>query len=219
MIHEANRGIRPGLRRVAVLALIGCAFTLALRPLLIAQKTEVTGKQALSVLQRCFQCHGESLKMAKLDLRTLDTMLKGGENGPAVVPGNAEASLLYKRVSGAQQPAMPMPPVAALNSQELALLKDWIDQGAKWSAPAASAAAPAAAPYGGAYKEPRISDQDRQWWAFQKPVRAPVPPVTDARWSRNPIDAFIRDMLDKKGLKPAPEADRRILIRRAYLDL
>jgi hypothetical protein len=219
MVHEANRGIRPGVRRVAVLAHIGCTFTLGLRPLLIAQKTEVTGKQVLSVLQRCFQCHGESLKMAKLDLRTLDTMLKGGENGPAVVPGNAEASLLYKRVSGAQQPTMPMPPVAALNSQEVALLKDWIDQGAKWSAPAASAAAPAAAPYGSAYKEPRIADQDRQWWAFQKPVRSPAPPVTDARWSRNPIDAFIRDMLDKKGLKPAPEADRRILIRRAYLDL
>src|ERR1041384_3878824 len=98
-----------------------------------AQTAQVSDKEIVPVLQRCFQCHGQSLQMAKLDLRTREGMLKGGKKGPAGVPGDAEASLLYKRVSGQQQPIMPMPPVPALNAKELALLKDWINQGAKWS--------------------------------------------------------------------------------------
>jgi uncharacterized protein DUF1553/uncharacterized protein DUF1549/cytochrome c len=154
--------------------------------------------------------------MSKLDLRTREGMLKGGEKGPALVPGDAATSLLYKRITGQQQPAMPMPPVQALNSSEIALLKDWIDQGAQWSS--AAAPAPTSASNSG-YKEKQITDRDRQWWAFQKPVRYAPPQVSDARWSRNPIDAFVRDMLNKKGLQPAPQADRRTLIRRAYLDL
>jgi len=189
-----------------------------------AQTAQVSDKEIVPVLQRCFQCHGQSLQMAKLDLRTREGMLKGGEKGPAVVPGDAEASLLYKRVSGQQQPIMPMPPVPALNAKELALLKDWINQGAKWSSTSEPAAIPtpvaaASASYGNGYKEKQFTDQDRQWWAFQKPVRFPVPTVSDARWTRNPIDAFIRKEMDAKGLTPAPEADKRTLIRRAYLDL
>ncbi|MBZ5611039.1 MAG: DUF1553 domain-containing protein [Acidobacteriia bacterium] len=158
--------------------------------------------------------------MSKLDLRTREGMLKGGEKGPALVPGDVAASLLYKKITGQQQPLMPMPPVPALDPREIALVKDWIDQGAQWSSIAASAPAPAPTSANGSeYKEKQITDQDRQWWAFQKPVRHPAPQVSDARWSRNPIDAFVRDMLKKKGLEPAPPADRRTLIRRAYLDL
>lgn len=77
----------------------------------------------LPILQRCFQCHGPSLKMSKLALSSLDGMLKGGEKGPALVPGSAEASPLYRRVAGFEQPAMPMPPVPALNSAEIALVR------------------------------------------------------------------------------------------------
>ncbi len=156
--------------------------------------------------------------MSKLDLRTREGMLKGGENGPALVPGNASASLLYKRITGQQQPLMPMAPVPALTAKEIALVKDWIDQGAIWSSSSAPAPASTSANSNG-YKEKQFTEQDRQWWAFQKPVRHPAPRVSDARWSRNPIDAFVREEMMKKGLEPAPEADRRTLIRRAYLDL
>jgi hypothetical protein len=69
------------------------------------------------------------------------------------------------------------------------------------------------------YKEPPITDDDRQWWAFRKPVRHPLPPVTEARWRESPIDAFIKQSLDEQGLAPAPRADRPTLIRRATLDL
>jgi Planctomycete cytochrome C len=86
--------------------------------------------------------------MSKLDLRTRDAMLKGGEKGPALVPGNAEASPLYRRVSGLQQPVMPMAPVPGLTAREIAVLKDWIDQGAKWSGEEAASAPVTSAPTG-----------------------------------------------------------------------
>src|SRR5580704_15248146 len=65
-----------------------------------AQKPRLTEKDVLPVIQRCFQCHGEKLQTAGLDLHTRAGMLKGGAGGPAIVPGSADASLLYKRVTG-----------------------------------------------------------------------------------------------------------------------
>ena len=214
-----------GMRYTMALGMVGAGIVAAglfLQPRLLAQK-EVSEKEILPLIQRCSQCHGAQLQMSKLDLSSREGMLKGGEKGTALVPGNAEASPLYLRVAGLQQPAMPMAPVPALNAQEVALLKDWINQGAKWESSPVAAHPLVPAPTSGlsaiGYKERTITNQDRQWWAFQKPVRHPVPAVSDARWSRNPIDGFVRSALDKKGLEPAPEADRRTLIRRVYLDL
>jgi len=202
------------------MALIACmAVILTWSPSLRAQK-QVSEADAQAVLKRCSQCHGPTLQMSKLDLTTRDGMLKGGEHGAAVVPGNAEASPLYRRVAGLQIPAMPMPPVPALNAQEVALLKDWIDQGAKWpSVPEPAPTAASTPTYPGGYSPRQITEQDRQWWAFQKPVRAGVPAVSDTRWNRNPIDAFVSRMQNQKGLEAAPQANRSTLIRRAYLDL
>ena len=203
----------------AVVAIAGVAAFLLWPTGLQAQKA-ASEKDALAVLQRCAQCHGPALQMSKLNLSTREGMLKGGEKGPAVIPGNAEASLLYRRVAGLQNPIMPMPPVPALKAEEVALLKDWIDQGAKWT-PEAVKAAPdlTTSAYPGGYTPRNITKEDRSWWAFQKPVRAAAPRVADARWNRNPIDAFVRDLQVKKGLEVAPPADKRTLIRRAYLDL
>jgi hypothetical protein len=183
-----------------------------------AQKPRLTEKDVLPVIQRCFQCHGEKLHTSGLDLHTRAGMLKGGAGGPAIVPGSADESLLYQRVTGKVLPAMPMAPVPALNEKEIAILKDWIDQGAEWNAPSMPAVPASTSAYG-AYKEKQITDDDRRWWAFQKPVRHNAPQVNDIRWSRNPIDTFVRDTMSKQGLEPAPQADRRTLIRRVYLDL
>src|SRR5262249_50693114 len=117
------------------------------------------------------------------------------------------------------------PPLTALSADEIAVIRQWIDQGAQGSGADRSSATPAPAPvaaatsYPGGYKERVITDQDRQWWAFKPPVRAAVPAVKDTRWSRNPIDGFVRAALDAKGLEVAPQADKRTLIRRVYLDL
>jgi mono/diheme cytochrome c family protein len=192
---------------------------------LAAQKASVTEKDAFRIMQqRCFQCHGEALQMSGLDLRTLAGILKGGTNGPAIVPGNAAASPLYQRIAGQVQPAMPMAPVPKLTTEEIAAVKNWIDAGAPIAHESQSVTAGGVdgdnslLVYGG-YQERKITDADREWWSFKKPVRAAVPRVNDARWSKNPIDGFVKARLEEKNLTPAPAADRNTLIRRAYLDL
>lgn len=149
-------------------------------------------------------------------------MLKGGDKGPALVPGKAEASRIYRRVAGLEQPQMPMAPLPSLTAQEIAVVKSWIDQGAKWRLEEGvpnQKGNQAVVGYGEDYSERPITEQDRQWWAFQKPIRHAVPKATEVRWSSNPIDSFIKHTLDQKGLTPSPQADRNTLIRRAYLDL
>jgi len=209
---------------------LGLLFgSMAMRGSLAAQNAPLADKTELDVrpvMEKCFRCHGADLQMSGLDLRSRDAMLKGGKSGTAIIPGNADDSLIMKRITGQTKPQMPMAPMAPLSGDEIAIVKTWIDQGARWTMPVdassakpAPAAAAASAVYPNGYKERVITDQDRKYWAFQQPVRSTVPAVSDARWSKNPIDAFVRKNLDAKGLEPAPQADKRTLIRRAYLDL
>jgi hypothetical protein len=156
-------------------------------------------RSARAVLEaKCLACHGD-LRTSDLDLRDRAGVLKGGKRGPAVVPGNAEASLLYKAVRREGELQMP-PGKTPLTEGEIAALRAWIDSGARWEA---------AAPSGTVVS----------WWSFRKPVRPAVPAVREAAWVRNPIDAFVLAKLEEKGLRPAPEAGRRRLARRAYFDL
>ncbi len=187
----------------------------------------VSEREGLGVLQRCVQCHGPALqmsKLSKLNLSTREGMLKGGDHGVAIVPGNAEESLIYKRITGQVKPAMPLAPVAALTNEEIAAVRDWINAGAPMSSGQTGAtnenkADDASLLVYGNYRERKITDADRQWWAFKKPVAKEAPRVNDARWNKNPIDAFVRAKQEAKGLTPARMADRNTLIRRAYLDL
>jgi hypothetical protein len=155
--------------------------------------------------QKCLNCHGPAQQMAGLNLSTACDALRGGQKGPAVVPGKSEESHLYRRLTGQEQPAMPMG--GKLSNAEINALKSWIDSGAHWDGGALSPAAAAAPPTSGT------------WWSFQKPVRHEIPRAADDRWNRNPIDGFIGSKLKEKGLSPAPPADKRTLIRRAYLDV
>ncbi|MEX2261890.1 MAG: PSD1 and planctomycete cytochrome C domain-containing protein [Bryobacteraceae bacterium] len=169
-------------------------------------------KDVVPVIQsKCLSCHGQSQQMAGLDLRTRAGMLKGGLRGPALTPGDANASRLYRRISGAEDPAMPLG--GSLGNAEVEVFRKWIEQGAPWDA---AGEAISAAPLPSTRK---ITPTDRAWWAFRKPVKPSVPPVKEARWSQNPIDAFIARKLDEKGLMPAPPAGKRTLIRRLYLDV
>jgi mono/diheme cytochrome c family protein len=184
----------------------------------------ISEKEVLGVLQRCVQCHGPALQMSKLNLSTREGMLKGGDHGVALVPGNAEESLIYKRITGQVKPAMPLAPVSALTNEEIAAVRDWINAGAPMSSGQAGAtnenkADDASLLVYGNYRERTITDENRQWWAFKRPVAKEAPRISDARWNKNPIDAFVRAKQEEKGLTPAPMADRHTLIRRAYLDL
>ncbi|GAB4361409.1 MAG: PSD1 and planctomycete cytochrome C domain-containing protein [Bryobacter sp.] len=167
------------------------------------------------ILQKnCTPCHGSLISNAGLDLRSRNAMLKGGGRGPAVVPGKATESRIYRFAAALEEPRMP--PGSPLSSSDLQTLHDWINAGAEVSTAATSDSAnetEAAAALAKLEDRP-ITDKERQWWAFRKPVRPPVP-----NGKANPIDAFLAQTWQAKRLSPAAAADRRTLIRRLYLDV
>src|SRR3954452_7081577 len=112
----------------ALLALPVCA------PLTAQTTKKVSfGQDVAPILARsCMKCHGLASPMANLDLRTRAGALKGGQHGPAIVPGDGAASLLYKHVAAKEQPQMPLG--GKLSPEEIAVLKSWIDSGADWDA-------------------------------------------------------------------------------------
>jgi hypothetical protein len=191
--------LRPRLINFCGLALFACAQS-------PAQTTRVSFAQDVAPIlaKQCTQCHGQSPVMGNLDLRSRESALKGGQHGPAIIPGDAANSLLYRHVTGQQKPQMPMG--GQLTDRQIAVLKNWIDGGAEWeSAVTVQAAA----------TTHQFTEQQRNFWAFQ-PVSKPVPPRVEAP---NPIDAFVLAKLEANKLKPNPPAERITLIRRAYLDL
>jgi mono/diheme cytochrome c family protein len=152
--------------------------------------------------ERCYNCHGPNKHEAQFRLDSKDIALKGGELGPAIVPGKGADSLLIQAVGGLK-PDLIMPRKGErLSPDQISLLRAWIDQGADWPDSASA----------------KITDS-RDHWAFKAPVRPNVPEVKQKRWVRNPIDNFILARLEKEKINPSPEADRRTLIRRLNLDL
>ena len=164
-------------------------------------------KDVLPVLTaRCLKCHGTSRPKAGLDLRTRAGLLKGGESGPALVPGASARSLVFEMIRKGE---MPPGKEGKLTAQEVALVQAWIDGGA----PAAQAD-PTAEPGGRT-----VTEADRQFWAFRKPVRPPVPRVRHADRVRTPVDAFVLFRLESRDLTFSPDADRATLLRRVCFDL
>jgi mono/diheme cytochrome c family protein len=152
----------------------------------------------------CTACHGAAKQRGSLRLDSVRAAQRGGNSGPALVPGKSGESRLVVAVAGGNDDVRAMPPKGPrLRAEEIDLLRRWIDGGA--AIPAGDPAALAA----GSSKH----------WAFQ-PIRRPVEPsVRAARWCRNGIDRFILARLEKEGVAPAPEADRATLLRRLSLDL
>ena len=162
--------------------------------------------------EKCLACHGDALKLSRLDLRTREAAIVGGAHGAALVPGNAEQSRLYRLVAGLEQPPMPMQG-APLSAAQIATLKRWIDEGAPWESPLLPGAAAAFS-----LENRPLTAEERDYWAFKLPVQAPLPAV-DRKDFTNPIDRFLEQARRERGLTPAPRADRLTLVRRAYLDL
>lgn len=151
----------------------------------------------------CYRCHGPKKQKGGLALHLADRALTGGDSGPAIVPGKSAESRLIRYVAGIDEDNM-MPPDGAgerLSDAQIGLLRAWIDQGARWSGPAA----------------PRAAASDH--WSFRPPVRPALPAVRNTGWPRNAIDHFVLARLEKENLPPSPEADRTTLIRRLSLDL
>jgi hypothetical protein len=148
---------------------------------------------------RCVACHGPSVRQSGLRLDSRSGALEGGYSGVAIHPGNSAGSRLIALVSG--QGAVRMPPVGPLlTKSEVDTLRRWIDQGAEWPETVPPAPRPGAT-----------------HWAFQ-PIRKPSVPVVKGV-APSPLDAFVLARLQKEGVAPSPEADRRTLLRRVSFDL
>lgn len=146
--------------------------------------------------ETCFKCHGPDAAtvMAGLRLDSFAGATAKRENGAAIVPGNPEASLAWRRIS-AKEDGLRMPPVHSdvkpLTAAQKETIRTWIAQGAMYT----------------------------QHWAFRPPTKAAPPSVRDAAWVRNDVDRFVLASLEAASLRPEPEADRRTLIRRVSLTL
>jgi mono/diheme cytochrome c family protein len=143
--------------------------------------------------ENCFSCHGPDEQKAKLRLDRRADALKGGKNGAAIVPGNTQKGLLIERIMH-PDPSERMPPEDShrkLSSDQIALIKRWIHQGAEYQA----------------------------HWAYVPAVDHPIPKVKRKKWPINWIDHFILSGIEAAKMKPAPDTDKTTLARRLYFDL
>ena len=159
----------------------------------------------------CWNCHGEASQLSDLDLRTRETAILGGASGPALVPGRADQSRLYRMLAGLDDPRMPMGG-DTLSAAEIIAVRTWIDEGAHWDDGGATSAADALA----ALENTELPQGARDYWAFQRPVQAPVP--VSATFE-HPVDRFLDAARRDGGVTAAPRADGLTRLRRAYLDL
>lgn len=166
------------------------------------------------MLLRCTVCHGLRRQEAGLDLRSKESMLKGGKSGPAIVLGKPDQSLAVKLMRSGDMPPkkrLIQVGVKPVTAPEIEKVARWIELGAPVAAePSDLASTPA---------DPLVSDKDRAFWSFRPPKAVEPPAVKNASRVRNPIDAFLLAKLEQKGLSFSPEADKLTLMRRAYFDL
>jgi hypothetical protein len=159
--------------------------------------------------ENCFECHGEKKHKGGLRLDSLSAMLEGGDQGPAIVPGAPEKSLLIKAIN--YDGELKMPRSKKLPREQIEVIAQWIKIGAPWPGgdkPTVTRKA-----------EFQITDKDRAHWSIRPVKRPAAPTVKNQGWVKNPIDAFILAKLEAKGLAPAPPASKQEIGRRLYYDI
>jgi hypothetical protein len=169
------------------------------------------------LVEHCLECHGEKKQKGGLRLDSREGLLKGGKDGKVVVPGKAAESKLIVAVSYKDED-LQMPPEGEgqLSAQEVEVLRQWVAMGAPWGEESAGAVVLTPLKKG---TRRVITEADRGFWSFRPPVDYAAPVVKDGGWCANDVDRFVFAKLAAEGLRPAPEADRVTLVRRAYLDL
>ncbi len=185
-----------------------------------ASNPDELAKQVYAIFkQHCFECHGNGPE-AGLDLRTEATLQKGSRRGKVVIAHKPEESRLYKAVMHEGDVDMPEGK-DKLPASDLDVIKRWIEGGASLAGvPEANKNdADEEAKLLARREERPITPEEREYWAFKVPVRPEVPKTSYAGWSTNPIDGFLLAKMAPKGVKPAPAAEKRTLIRRLYLDV
>ena len=176
---------------------------------------------------RCVTCHGAEKSEGGLRLDSREAILKGGDSGPAFVPGKPDDSLLLSAVRATHE-ELKMPPKDKLPAKDIALLERWIQDGAPWPSAPASPSVHATVPskhIGDAWTDPN-NPITRLWggerldlWSL-KPVQRPAVPTTQRKdWSKGDIDQFVLARFEQDKIAPPQSADARTLARRVYYDL
>ena len=200
---------------IALIALLPCGMTRAAEPIPDPEAIKFfESKVRPALVARCLKCHGPAQQKGQLRLDSREAVLKGGESGEVVVSGKPGDSLLIEAIN---RTGLEMPPDVPLKENEIAVLTEWVRRGLPW--PTVDGKSRTLEPGGKG-----ITAADKQYWAFQ-PIRDPVVPdlkfqISNFKFQiRNPIDNFIAARLAADGFTPAPEADRRTLVRRLTFDL
>ncbi len=160
--------------------------------------------------KQCYECHSASVKDVSggLFLDTRQGIRRGGEHGPAIVPGNVEGSLLIKALRYTNND-LQMPPTGKLSDAVIKDFETWVKMGAPDSRDGAA----------GVVAKTYDTEKSKSWWAFQ-PLKRPAPAkVNDTAWPRGDIDKYVLTALESKQIKPAADADKITLIRRVSFDL
>lgn len=158
------------------------------------------------LVKECYKCHSTKENKAKgqLLLDNKETTLKGGETGPGIVPNDLEQSLVIKAIRYTDS-NLQMPPNGKLSSEIISDFEKWVKMGAP-------------DPRTEKIKSFDFAKESKEHWAYQ-PIVTPIIPNKSSRWISNPIDSYVLDLLNKNNINPSIEADKKILIRRAYYDL
>jgi hypothetical protein len=160
------------------------------------------------LVESCVNCHGAQKQSSGLRLDSRAALLEGGVNGPAVVPGEPDQSLLIQAVRQTHHD-IKMPPKGKLAEDQAEALAAWVQMGASW---------PETAPTGSSVAS-GSGAAARDHWAFSPVQTVTLPGVADSARLCTPVDAFILSRLETEGLSPSPPAEKRTLIRRVTIDL
>jgi len=173
--------------------------------------------------ERCYSCHSASARKLRGGLRldSREGWSSGGDSGPAVNPGDVDSSRLIQAVRYTD-PKLKMPPDGMLPREAVSLLERWVRMGApdpRSQTPRSEASPRGETGGSGQIENPSDPVAGRDHWAFQALRGTPLPIFESGDWPRSPIDLFVLSRLEAAKLRPAPNADRRTLVRRTYFQL
>ncbi|MDB5390284.1 MAG: Protein of unknown function (DUF1553)/Protein of unknown function (DUF1549)/Planctomycete [Planctomycetaceae bacterium] len=192
-----------------------CSLVCLLGPLAGIRAEETPSPAAIEFFEKkvrpilaehCFECHGDKKQRGGLRVDSRDVLLKGTDNGPALIPGKPNESRLIQALR--HEGDIAMPPKGKLPQTSIDVMTEWVAQGAIWPA--------------NIVPKPGVlagTDVWKSHWSFQPIRRSPLPVVVRSSWVQNEIDQFVLAKLESQKLTPSPAADRRTFLRRAYFDV
>ncbi len=168
----------------------------------------------------CFKCHSEGSRVrGGLRVDTPDAMLRGGESGPAIVPGDPDSSILIRALRHSDED-YEMPPSGKLSDAVIADFERWVEMGCPDPRARENFGTTSTTP--DAYRASASGidiEKGKEFWAYQLPTRTEPPAVQHADWPRGDVDAFLLHGMEQHGIAPVKDAEKSTLLRRVSYDL